>query len=109
MDFLRLLVSAFAFLALPSAVAAQCGGDFSAFKDGLVTEATTRDIPAAIAQQFLSRVQQDPSVLRSDRAQGVFERPFIDFSRRLISQNRIDTGRGQARQYATVFDPVERD
>ncbi|MEX0371394.1 MAG: lytic murein transglycosylase, partial [Tateyamaria sp.] len=37
------------------------------------------------------------------------QRPFIDFSRRLISQNRIDTGRSKARQWDSVFDRVERE
>ncbi|MEL6467897.1 MAG: lytic murein transglycosylase [Pseudomonadota bacterium] len=93
---------------LPGVVLAQCGGDFSAFKAGLKSEAVARGIPAQTAEKFLSSVRQDPAVLRADRAQGVFQRPFIDFSRRLISQNRIETGRAKARQWDTTFDRVER-
>ncbi|WP_147110661.1 lytic murein transglycosylase [Tateyamaria sp. syn59] len=93
---------------LPSLALAQCGGDFSAFKDGLESEAASRGIAPATAERFLASVRQDPKVLRADRAQGVFQRPFVDFSRRLISQNRIDTGRSKARQWDGVFERVEQ-
>ncbi len=92
----------------PLGADAQCGGSFSSFKAGLKSEAIARGIDPQTADAFLSGVRQDPAVLKADRAQGVFQRPFIDFSRRLISQNRIDTGRAKARQYATVFDQVEQ-
>ncbi|MEO0937876.1 MAG: lytic murein transglycosylase [Pseudomonadota bacterium] len=92
---------------LPAAAHAQCGGSFSAFKDGLAREAGTRGISTDVAQRFLRGVSQDPAVLRADRSQGVFQRPFIDFSRRLISASRIEAGRANARRYASVFDQVE--
>jgi lytic murein transglycosylase len=38
----------------------------------------------------------------------VFQRPFIDFSRRLISQNRINAGRANARTYNGIFDQIEQ-
>ena len=95
-------------ICVPLGAAAQCGGSFAAFKSALVAEAATQGIDAGMAQRFLSGVRQDPAVLRADRAQGVFQRPFIDFSRRLISQNRIDAGRQKARQHASVFDRIER-
>ncbi|MEL6888752.1 MAG: lytic murein transglycosylase, partial [Pseudomonadota bacterium] len=95
-------------LCLPLSAAAQCGGSFAAFKSALTTEAAAQGIDRGIAERFLSGVRQDPAVLKADRAQGVFQRPFIDFSRRLISQNRIDAGRQKARQFASVFDRIER-
>ena len=87
---------------------AQCGGSFASFKTGLASEAVARGIPAKTAAAFLSGVRQDPKVLRADRAQGVFQRPFIDFSRRLISQNRINAGRSNARTYDGIFDQIEQ-
>ncbi|WP_299048596.1 lytic murein transglycosylase [uncultured Tateyamaria sp.] len=105
---MKILSVAVALLTLPGLALAQCGGGFSAFKAGLKAEAMTRGIAAATADAFLAPVRQDPAVLRADRAQGVFQRPFVDFSRRLISQNRIDTGRAKARQWDGVFDRVER-
>ncbi|MBY5934540.1 lytic murein transglycosylase [Tateyamaria omphalii] len=109
MDFLKNFACALAVTCVPALALAQCGGSFSAFKNGLKSEAVSRGIAPATADRFLASVRQDPKVLRADRAQGVFQRPFIDFSRRLISQNRIDTGRSKARQWDSVFDRVERD
>ena len=109
MRVLKILSAAIAIVTLPGVALAQCGGGFSAFKAGLKTEAVSRGIAPATADAFLAPVRQDPAVLRADRAQGVFQRPFIDFSRRLISQNRIDTGRAKARQWDSVFDRVERN
>ncbi len=99
-----------AFMAMaPTVALAECGGSFSNFKAGLKSEAVARGIAPATADQFLASVRQDPAVLRADRAQGVFQRPFIDFSRRLISQNRINAGRAKAQQWDGIFDRVERE
>ena len=89
------------------AAMAQCGGSFSDFVGGMKAEAKTRGYNTATVNGFFKGVQQDPKVLRADRAQGVFQKPFIDFSRRLISQNRIDAGRANARKYKSVFDQIE--
>jgi lytic murein transglycosylase len=48
-------------------------------------------------------------VIRADRSQGIFQRPFSDFSGRLISQNRLENGRRNAERWDAVFDRVERD
>ncbi|MEP5633005.1 MAG: lytic murein transglycosylase [Tateyamaria sp.] len=107
MGILKHLIGAAALCALPALAQAQCGGSFSSFKAGLKSEAVARGIPAGTADAFLAPVRQDNAVLRADRAQGVFQRPFIDFSRRLISQGRIDSGRSNGRRFDAIFDQVE--
>ena len=107
MGVLKHVMGALAICALPVLAHAQCGGSFSSFKAGLKSEAVSRGIPAKTADAFLASVRQDNAVLRADRAQGVFQRPFIDFSRRLISQARIDSGRNNARRFDAIFDQVE--
>lgn len=94
--------------ALPAFVQAQCGGSFSSFKAGLKSQAVAQGIAPATADAFLAPIQQDNNVLRADRAQGVFQRPFIDFSRRLISEGRINKGRTNARTYDRIFDQIEQ-
>ncbi|MFY0634198.1 MAG: lytic murein transglycosylase [Vannielia sp.] len=86
---------------------APCGGDFASFKDGLAAEAPSHGVSADTASRFLAGVRQDPAVLKADRAQGVFQMPFVDFSRRLISQGRIDRGRTNAQKYDSVFNEIE--
>ncbi|MDU8910213.1 lytic murein transglycosylase [Aestuariicoccus sp. MJ-SS9] len=101
---------AFLIFALPFSAAAQsCGGSFQGFVGGLKAEAVSRGFERGTVDAFFASVRQDPAVLRADRRQGIFQDPFITFSRKLISQNRIDRGRQMARKWASVFDRVERD
>ena len=94
---------------LPSGVLAQCGGSFSGFVAALKEEAVAKGHAPSTVDRFFASVRQDPAVLRADRRQGVFQIPFVDFARRLISQNRINNGRANAQRYAEVFDRMERE
>ncbi len=91
------------------ATAAPCGGPFGAFVDGLRTEAVQNGQSRETVDAFFRGVQQDQRVIRADRAQGIFQRPFLDFSRALISQNRINSARANAQRHAAVFDAAERN
>ncbi len=106
---MRLLPSLFAAALFSAPAFAQCGGGFSQFVGGLKTEAVQKGFDQGTVDAFFQGVQQDGAVLRADRAQGVFQMPFIDFSRRLISQNRIDRGQSMSRKYEAVFDRIERE
>jgi len=96
-------------LAAQPAAAVPCGGSFSGFVASMKQEAVSRGHDPATVDSFFSGVRQDPAVIRADRAQGVFQRDFLDFSQRLISQNRIDNGRRNAQKYDAVFDAIERN
>jgi len=89
--------------------AVPCGGDFGTFVAAMEREAVRMGYDPALARQFFGSVRQDPAVIRADRSQGIFQRPFSDFSRRLISQNRIDNGRRNAERWDAVFDRVEQE
>ncbi len=106
---MRLLSGVFAATLFASPVLAQCGGSFGSFVNGLKSEAVGQGFDQATVDGFFKGVQQDGAVLKADRAQGVFQIPFIDFSRRLISQNRIDRSNSMSREYDAVFDRIERD
>ncbi|HHB81539.1 MAG TPA: lytic murein transglycosylase, partial [Aliiroseovarius sp.] len=111
--FAALLTSAALALAasLPTGVAsakAPCGGNFSNWLTGLKKEAVAKGHAPATVDRFLASAQVDPKVIKADRAQGVFTLPFIDFSRRLISQGRIDNGKRNAKKFDAVFDRVEK-
>lgn len=105
---IRSLSFVLAMLASPT-VAQTCGGSFSGFLDGLVSDATARGIAEDTARGFLSGAQQDQAVLNADRAQGFFQRDFIDFSRRLISSNRMDNARAQAQRQDAIFDRIDAE
>jgi lytic murein transglycosylase len=95
-------------LALPAS-AQQCGGSFSVFVDGLKSEAVRSGIPSDTVDRFFRGVQQDQRVLQRDRAQGFFTRPFLEFSRNLISQSRLDRGRQLMQRQASLFDRAQRE
>jgi len=97
-----------ALLAAP--VAAQtCGGPFPAFLDGIRAEAAARGLPPAATAAFLRGAAQDAGVLRADRAQGIFQRDFLDFSQRLISRNRLTNGALNAERHAATLARAERE
>ena len=91
-----------------TANAQTCGGPVGPFIEGVKAEARAQGIPAATIDAFFQGAQIDPAVIRADRAQGVFQRDFIDFSRRLISQNRIDNGQAYRQRYASTFNEIQR-
>lgn len=91
------------------ALSQTCGGDFGAFVQGLKSEAVSRGIPPATVDGFFATVRQDPAVIRADRSQGVFQLDFIDFSRRLISQSRLDNGRALSQRHDALFARIEAD
>ena len=86
-----------------------CGGDFGSWIEGVKAEAAAMGHAPETVNAFFASVRSDPAVLKADRAQGVFQRDFIDFSRRLISENRIANGRANAETYDSTFDRIEAD
>lgn len=107
---MRLISATLLALGLSTAAHAQtCGGSFSAFVDGLRQEALQRGHSAQTVNSFFNGVRQDQATLNADRRQGIFTTPFVEFSRRLISQHRINNGRTNAERYRSVFDRVESE
>ncbi|MEZ5686472.1 MAG: lytic murein transglycosylase [Paracoccaceae bacterium] len=97
-------------MALPNAALARdCGGDFNAFVHGLKKEVMARGLSAKQADAFFAGVRQDQRVLKADRAQGVFQKPFIEFANRIISQNRLKVGAAKIKSHARTLDAVERN
>ena len=103
------LSTVFMALAVPALANVACGGSFGDFTAKMNAEAVRRGHDAQAAAQFFSGVRQDPAVIRADRSQGIFQRPFTDFARRLISQGRLQNGVANAKRYDAVFDRIERE
>ncbi|MEL6101508.1 MAG: lytic murein transglycosylase, partial [Pseudomonadota bacterium] len=95
-------------LSLPSMLHAQCGGDFGAFVNGLKREAVSNGLAPQVVDRFFASVRRDEAVIKADRRQGVFQKPFTDFARRLISQDRIARGNRSADRYGSTFAAIER-
>ncbi len=92
-----------------SAQAQSCGGNFGSFVEGLRAEAASRGYDRALIDAFFRNVRQEQAVINADRRQGIFQRPFLDFSRALISQNRMNAGRANYDRQRSVFDRAQRE
>ncbi|WP_026479884.1 lytic murein transglycosylase [Ahrensia sp. 13_GOM-1096m] len=91
-----------------SAYAQSCGGDFNAWRSQMVDEAKAEGVSGA-GIQAMQNAKIDPAILKKDRAQGVYTLDFVEFSRRLISQNRIDNGQKNLKKYASVFERARQE
>ena len=109
MKLVNLFAASVMALSASQAAAQTCGGDFGSFVGGLKSEAQAEGYSKSTVDAFFQSVAQDPAVLKADRAQGIFLRPFTDFSSRLISNHRMTHGAKNAARYDAVFDRVERD
>lgn len=107
------MTSVVAFLAaalIPaSAQAVQCGGDFNSFLGAVKAEALSRGLPEAAVNRTLEGVRIDRKVLSRDRSQGVFKLTFLEFSRRAISQSRMQRGKANMQKFSNVFDRALRE
>jgi lytic murein transglycosylase len=104
---LRPLLTSLALLAPLPALAQTCGGPFGSFVQGLQQEAIANGHAAAQVKAFFASASYTQSVIDADRKQGVFQLDFTSFSRRLISQNRLDNGARKARQYSDTFARIQ--
>ncbi len=104
------LLPLFLALCLAGPASAQtCGGNFGGFVDALRQVAIARGHAPDSVTRFFAPVRHDPAVIKADRRQGVFQMPFVDFARRLISANRMQKGKQLAQQYDATFERIERE
>lgn len=92
-----------------AAPAVACGGDLTAFLQGVKDEALAKGIPADAVDRALAGAAIDQKVLSRDRAQGVFRQTFLEFSKRTVSQSRLDIGRKKLQDLSDVFNRAEQE
>ena len=97
-----------AMMAAPVA-AAPCGGDFGVFVTAMKAEAAAQGLGQADIDAFFDGAAVDAKVLKADRAQGVFRKTFVEFSKALISKSRLNTGMALAQEWDAVFDRAATD
>ncbi|MCY4139814.1 MAG: lytic transglycosylase domain-containing protein, partial [Rhodobacteraceae bacterium] len=98
-------------LALPLQVSGDenvpCGGPFPAFVDGLKAEALAGGFDQPAVEEFFAGVVHDPDTIRRDRAQGIFRKSFIEFSKLVMAEYRIVQGAKFGKDHSSVFNRVE--
>jgi len=91
-----------------AAPACQNTGNFERWLDGFKKEAASQGIPQGIISAALDEVTLDPGVIRRDRAQGVFQQSFLQFSDRMVSKYRLVKGAQLIKQHAALFARIEK-
>lgn len=106
---LALAMAAAASLAeLAPASAAVCHdpAGFEAWLGKIKQEAVAQGISERVADEALSGVQFDQSVIRRDHGQGVFHQTFEQFSQRMVPP-RLARARALEKRYADVFQRIQ--
>lgn len=106
MRFLAFVLST-SFFAFSGTAQAACGGSFQTFVANMKSEAVNKGHSSATVDRFFSGIRQSQSVLKADRNQGHFQKPFLAFSDNLISGARLKKGQQLGRQYDAVFDGID--
>ena len=99
------LATALALLATP-ALAAECGGNFNAWKRGVTAEALEAGVSKRIVDWVVPQLGQSASVLRRDRSQGVFAQTWVKFASRMANDFRIATAQKKIDRNPALFDRV---
>jgi lytic murein transglycosylase len=97
-------------LALAEPAAARCTntGSFERWVDEFKRDAVAEGISPRVVAAAAPELRFDPSVIRRDQGQAVFNLTFLQFSDRLISDHRMNNGRIKMKEYARLFDRIER-
>jgi lytic murein transglycosylase len=74
------------------------------FKRDAVAQGISPRVVAAVSPELTL----DPSVLRRDRGQAVFQQTFLQFAKRLVGGYRLPNGRAKMKQHAKTFARIER-
>ncbi|MEJ1160306.1 lytic murein transglycosylase [Prosthecomicrobium sp. N25] len=85
----------------------QGGAEFPAWLQGVKAEAVRQGVPAPVADAALADVRFDPSIVRRDRGQGVFQQSFLQFSDRMVSADRMSRGTALLRTQAALLERIE--
>lgn len=95
--------------ASPAFANVPCGGSFSSFVNNAKAEAMRLGHDKSTVNTFFANAAHSPAVIKADRSQGVFKKDFIDFSRAVISQNRMSNGASYGEKYKSVFKKIEQN
>lgn len=91
-----------------AAPACQTTGSFERWLDDFRQEASAQGVSRATIAAALDDLKFDSGVIARDRRQSFFAQSFLDFSRKLATQNRVQNGRSQIARHKAIFDRVEQ-
>ncbi len=83
-------------------------GSFEDWMDGVVREAKTAGVSQSTIDNAMDEMVIDSDVISRDRAQGVFQQSWLQFSDRMASADRIQTGKRMMTKHKALFDRIEQ-
>jgi lytic murein transglycosylase len=91
-----------------SAMAAECPpADFVTWLGEFKQQATALGISQQTVASALNNISYDPAIIARDRAQGVFQQSFDQFSSRMISPDRLRKGANMLKRYGSILQRIE--
>ncbi len=87
----------------------ECGGSFANFVSRMKAKAEEMTYPPQITGPFFREANFLQRTINADRRQGIFRSDFIEFSRKLIAQYRLDRGRQNSQRHDAIFTRIERE
>lgn len=82
-------------------------GNFASWLESYKQNAAAQGIARAAIEKALAGVTLDPTVIRKDRGQGVFQQTFLQFSGRMVN-SRMSSGPAQMRKHAAALARAEK-
>lgn len=104
------LMLAGAWMTGPAQAAPACHntGNFEHWLEAFKQEAASQGISRQAISAALDGVTFDPSVIKRDRGQGVFQQSFLQFSERMTAIGRYQNGLKQIKANAALFARIEQ-
>jgi lytic murein transglycosylase len=82
--------------------------EFGRWLQGFKKQAVAQGISPNTVSFALDGLTYDPATIAKDRGQGVFAQSFLQFSGRMVSGNRLQTGNALLKKHADVFRKIEQ-
>jgi len=95
-------------LAGPAVARCRNTGNFKDWLEQFKKDAIAEGISPRVVAAAAPELRFDPAVIRRDQGQAVFNLTFLQFSDRLVGGYRMPNGRAKMKQYAAVFDRIEK-
>jgi lytic murein transglycosylase len=110
-SFLHILILSLAFTALWASnafAACQSPAAFGSWLQSFKKEAVAQGISPGVISEALDGLTYDPSVIARDRGQSVFAQTFLQFSDRMVNNNRLGMGSALLKKNAATFARIEQ-
>lgn len=91
-----------------AATACQNTGSYERWLEAFKNDAAAQGISKRVIAEAAPSMTFDPAIVRRDRAQGVFNQTFLQFSDRMVGGGRIPNGLAKMKQHAALFAQVEK-